>query len=76
MVLIDTSVLVAVLRDKSGIAADSLFAEIGAEDLALADPVGMELLAGARDENEWESLATIAEIRDLKQKRLELQKTT
>ncbi len=56
MVLVDTSVLVSILRDRSGVKADSLLAEIGDEDLAIIDPIGMELLAGARDQDEWERL--------------------
>jgi predicted nucleic acid-binding protein len=56
MVLIDTSVLVTVLRDRTGSNADLLFAEIGDEEIALTRAVEMELLAGALDQNEWDRL--------------------
>ncbi|SRR5258705_13912145 len=56
MVLVDTSVLVHVLRDRSGVSADSLLAEIGDDDLVIIDPVGGELLAGAKNEREWEHI--------------------
>jgi predicted nucleic acid-binding protein len=56
MVLIDSSVLVLILRDATGANADRLFAAIGDEDLAMTRFVEMEVLAGARDEREWKAI--------------------
>ncbi len=51
--LMDTSVLIDVLNDKSGTALEALLAEIGDEDYALCQPVEMEVLAGARSDQDW-----------------------
>jgi predicted nucleic acid-binding protein len=56
MVLIDSSVLVLILRDATGTNADRLFSAIGDEDLAMTRFVEMEVLAGARDEREWDAI--------------------
>jgi predicted nucleic acid-binding protein len=57
MMLIDTSILVHVLRDQTGGNADRLLATIGDEDFALTRMIELELLAGARDERDWRALS-------------------
>jgi predicted nucleic acid-binding protein len=57
--LMDTSVLINVLQDKSGAALDALFSEIGDEEYALCQPVEMEFLAGARNEQDWLKLRAL-----------------
>jgi predicted nucleic acid-binding protein len=56
MILIDTSILVDVWRDKSGLNAALLLAVVGEEDIAVTRAIEMELLAGARDDIEWLAL--------------------
>ena len=57
MILIDTSVLVDVLRDRSKESFERVATVIGAEDLAVAAHTELELPSGARDANEWRRLA-------------------
>jgi predicted nucleic acid-binding protein len=50
--LIDTSVLVALFRDKSGVVTHALRDLLGGRDYFLTRFTQMELLQGARDEKE------------------------
>ena len=52
-VLVDTSLLVLVFRDRTQGNAERLIAEIGDQDIVLSRIVAAELLAGAKDEAEW-----------------------
>lgn len=56
--LVDTSILVSVFRDASGARAERLLAEIADGEIVIARPVEMELLAGAKDDAEWNALRT------------------
>ena len=56
MVLIDTSVLVAVLLDLSGATGQRLLAAIGAQEIVMARAIRTELLAGAKNDIEWAAL--------------------
>lgn len=49
MILIDTSAWVEFLRDTGSSACERVEAAL-AEDIAISDPIRMEVLAGARDE--------------------------
>lgn len=49
MILVDTSAWIEFLRDTGSPTCDAVDALLGA-DLAICDPVAMEVLAGARDE--------------------------
>ncbi len=51
--LIDTSVLVALFKDRSGVAAHALRNILDGRDYCLTRFTQMELLQGARDEKEW-----------------------
>lgn len=55
--LIDTSVLVALFKDRSGVAAHALRNILDGRDYCLTRFTQMELLQGARDENEWLKLS-------------------
>ena len=61
MVLPDTSISVDVFRDRTGVTADSLFAEIGEDQIVTTRVVELELLAGAKNEHEWASLQNYVE---------------
>lgn len=65
MILIDTSVLVTVLRDPTGANADQLFASVGDEDFAITRFVEMEILAGARDDREWNAIKAYLDRRQM-----------
>lgn len=56
MILIDTSVLVQLLRDKSGVAARNWRRLAGRDDVVLCRPVQTELLQGAKNDREWDEL--------------------
>jgi predicted nucleic acid-binding protein len=56
MMLIDTSLLVALLRDKSGKARAGFKKAVGRADYVLTRMAQLELLQGAKDESEWETL--------------------
>jgi predicted nucleic acid-binding protein len=62
VVIVDTSIWVAVLRDATGAEAQAMAAAIAGEEIALTRFTQLELLQGARDEREWgllhESLET------------------
>ena len=55
--LIDTSVLIALFRDRSGVAAHALRDILDGRDYCLTRFTQMELLQGARDEKEWLKLS-------------------
>ena len=55
--LIDTSVLIALFKDKSGVATHALRAVLDGRDYWLTRFNQMELLQGARDEKEWLKLS-------------------
>ena len=55
MILIDTSAWVEFLRDTGSTVCD-LVDELLSEEIAVCDPIRMELLAGARDESHLSSL--------------------
>lgn len=56
MILVDTSVWIAVLKDKTGKVAQRFSARIGAEIIVFSRFVQMELLQGAKDDAEFKRL--------------------
>ena len=58
MVLVDTSVWVAVFRDATGGERDALKTMIGDDDVVLTRFNQLELLQAARDEQEWTLLGS------------------
>src|SRR5262245_19837343 len=56
MMLIDTTVLVDVLRDASGNNAERLLTVVGEEEIAFARFTELEVLMGARDEADWDAV--------------------
>lgn len=64
MFLIDTSVWINVLRDRTGKARQSLEALVKGESIFLSRFTQMELLQGCRDEREWELLETYLDNQD------------
>ena len=56
MILVDTSVWVEVLRDRTGGPRDALETALGGDDAVLTRFHQLELLQGARDEREWNLL--------------------
>lgn len=58
MMLIDTTVLVDVLRDTSGANAKRLLAVLGTEEVAFTRFTELEVLVGARDQGECDSIRT------------------
>lgn len=56
MILVDTSVWVAVLRDKSGNSKEAFRKRIGSDVYALSRFNQLELLQGARNAREWRLL--------------------
>jgi len=56
MILVDTSVWIEVLRDKTGSVVQAFRERIGREIYVLSRFTQLELLAGARDEREWRRL--------------------
>lgn len=56
MILVDTSVWIEVIRDKTGKVVSAFRERIGSEIYALCRFTQLELLQGARDEQEWELL--------------------
>jgi predicted nucleic acid-binding protein len=57
VVIVDTSVWIDVLRDGSGGERDAMRAALGDADVVLTRFTQLELLQGARDEQEWSLLA-------------------
>ena len=64
MFLIDTSVWIAVLRDKTGTVGQSLSEIIKEQPIFLRRFTQMELLQGCRDEREWRLLETYLQDQD------------
>lgn len=58
MNLVDTSVWVEVLRDRTGVKKASFRQAIGREPVALSRLTEYELLAGCRDQGEWRLLVS------------------
>ncbi len=58
MILVDTSAWIEFLRDTDS-SACVLVDEVLAEEVAICDPVRMEVLAGARDESHLSSLRSL-----------------
>ena len=58
MVLVDTSVWVNVFRDATGAERNALKTVIGDDDVVLTRFIQLELLQGARDEQEWALLVS------------------
>jgi predicted nucleic acid-binding protein len=56
MILVDTSVWIDVLKDKTGNIVQKFNARIGTEIIVFSRFVQLELLQGARDEAEWKQL--------------------
>ena len=56
MVIVDTSVWIDVLRDRTGRERDAMTAAVGEAEVALTRFTQLELLQGVRDEREWELL--------------------
>lgn len=56
MILLETSVLVSVVRDRSGSKARAVLDLAGSREIVLSRFSELELLLGARDENDWERL--------------------
>lgn len=56
MILVDTSVWVEILRDRSGRPREALEAALDGDEPVLARFHQLELLQGARDEREWSLL--------------------
>ncbi len=56
MILVDTSVWVEVLRDRTGRVKDALEVALGGDEAVLTRFHQLELLQGARDEREWNLL--------------------
>lgn len=58
MVLVDTSVWIEILRDRSGARRRALLEALDGEDLFLSRFTQLELLQGSRDEGEWQLLSS------------------
>lgn len=56
MILVDTSVWVAILRDKTGTAVQGFRERISTDICVFSRFTQLELLQGAKDEREWERL--------------------
>lgn len=65
MFLVDTSVIVIVLRDRSGVAASALLAAVGDADIVMTEAIGTELLVGAKNDVEWNALAAYIDAKRL-----------
>ena len=64
MILVDTSVWVEVLRDRSGKARRELESALAGDDTVLTRFQQVELLQGARDEREWTLLQDYLDVQD------------
>lgn len=58
MVLVDTSVWIAIFRDATGVERIALTTLLGEEEVALSRFHALELLQGCRNESEWDLLKT------------------
>ena len=56
--MIDSSLWIAIYRDISGQIGARVAERVGGEGVAMLPPIAMELLQGARDENEWRRLSS------------------
>jgi hypothetical protein len=56
MILVDTSVWIDVLKDKTGEMVRAFRDRIGVEDIVFSGFIQLELLQGAKDELEWSRL--------------------
>lgn len=56
MILVDTSVWIDVLKDRTGNIVRKFHARIGTEIIVFSRFVQLELLQGAKDETEWKRL--------------------
>jgi predicted nucleic acid-binding protein len=56
MILVDTSVWINVLRDKTGDVVRSFRSRVGDEVIVFCRFIQLELLQGAKDEHEWSRL--------------------
>ena len=65
MILIDTSILVAVLRDRSGDRAKMVLDTAGDREIVLSRFAELELLMGATDEADWQRLSAYISTRKL-----------
>jgi predicted nucleic acid-binding protein len=64
MILVDTSVWVEVLRDRTGRWRESLENALDGDDAVLTRFHQLELLQGARDEREWNLLQEHLDVQD------------
>jgi len=64
MILVDTSVWVEVLRDRTGRLRDALESALDGDDAVLTRFHQLELLQGARDEREWSLLREHLDVQD------------
>jgi predicted nucleic acid-binding protein len=64
MTILDTTVLVAVLRDKSGALFQKLVTAIGSADIFISRFTELELLQGAKSESEWNNLVGFLKLQD------------
>jgi predicted nucleic acid-binding protein len=64
MILVDTSVWVEVLRDRTGRWRDALENALDGDDVVLTRFHQLELLQGARDEREWDLLREHLDVQD------------
>jgi predicted nucleic acid-binding protein len=64
MMLIDTSLLVALFRDKSGKAHAGFKKAVGRSEYVLTRMTQLELLQGAKTESEWDTLETYLDGQD------------
>ncbi len=64
MILVDTSVWVEVLRDRSGRVKTAFQDALGGDNAVLARFHQLELLQGARDEREWSVLREYLDAQD------------
>lgn len=56
MILIETSILVAVFRDRSGALGQAVVRLAGSREIVISSFSAFELLVGARDESDWQRL--------------------
>jgi predicted nucleic acid-binding protein len=56
MIIVDTSVWIEVLRDKSGLVVERFKEIVGINEILFCRFVQLELLQGAKDEHEWKKL--------------------
>ena len=56
MILVDTSVWIIILRDKTGVIAANFRKRVGADIVVLSRFNQLELLQGAKDKKEWQML--------------------